>query len=97
MNSTGGKVHRVRLEQDERKHLKEMPDSGKGSKARRRRAPVLPPADESRPGSGLGNAEIARVLEIGTVTVERVHRQCVTEGLEAALERKVQENLNVPA
>ena len=31
MNSTGKKIYKVRLEKDERKRLKEIPDSGKGS------------------------------------------------------------------
>ncbi len=92
MESTGRKIYRVRLEMDERERLKEILDGGKGSKERRRRAHALLLADEGRPGGGLGDAEIARVLEVGASTVERVRRQCVMEGLEAALERKVQAN-----
>ena len=34
--------------------------------------------------------EIARVLQIGCATVERVRRRCVEEGIEAALARKEQ-------
>ncbi len=92
MNSTGKKIHKVRLEKDEREYLKEILDSGKGSKERRRRAHILLLSDESRPDGGLSDGGIAEVLEIGTATVERVRRQCVMEGLEAALERKVQLN-----
>ena len=69
MNSTGMKIYRVRLEPDERKHLKEILDSGKGSKEHRRRAHILLLADESRPDGGLGDGGIAEVLEIGTATV----------------------------
>ena len=36
--------------------------------------------------------EIARVLQIGRATVERVRRRCVEEGIEAALGRKRQLN-----
>ena len=39
--------------------------------------------------------EIARALQVGTATVERVRRRCVEEGVEAALERK--EQVNRPA
>ena len=92
MSSTGKKIYKVRLEPDERKHLKEILDSGKGSKERRRRAHILLLADESRPDGGLSDGAIAEVLEIGTATIERVRKQAVMEGLEAALERKVQVN-----
>ena len=34
--------------------------------------------------------EIARVLQVGSATVERVRRRCVEEGIEAALDRKEQ-------
>ena len=34
--------------------------------------------------------EIARVLQVGTATVERVRRRCVEEGVEAALGRRQQ-------
>ena len=74
------------------RHLKKILDSGKGSRERRRRAHILFLADESRPDGGRSDAEIAEVLEIGTATVERVCKRCVMEGLEAALERKVQVN-----
>lgn len=36
--------------------------------------------------------EIARVLKVGSATVERVRRRCVEEGLEAALGRRQQVN-----
>ena len=36
--------------------------------------------------------EIARALQVGTATVERVRRRCVEEGVSAALGRKEQLN-----
>ena len=90
VNSTGKKRYRVRLDDDERRRLRGMVDGGKGSKERRLRAHALLLADENRAGGGHRDASIADVLGIGTATVERVRRQCVTEGLEAALARKVQ-------
>ena len=92
MNPAGRKTCRVRPGPDGRKRLKEMLDSGKGSKERRRRAHIPLLADGSRPDGGLGDGGIAEVPGTGTATMERVRRQCVTEGLEAALERKVQVN-----
>lgn len=92
MEQAGRKIYRVRLETDERRQLREIVDSGKGSKTRRRRAHALLLADEGRPDGGMADGEIARALGIGVSTVERVRRQCVMEGLEAALERRVQAN-----
>ena len=92
METAGRKIYRVRLEEDERERLKGILDGGKGSKERRRRAHVLLLADEGRRDGGLGDAEIARVLDVGVSTVERTRKRCVMEGLDAALERKAQAN-----
>ena len=92
MTSTGTKIYKIRLEHDEREQMKEMVDSGKGSKERRRRAHILLLADENRSNGCLSDGAIADVLEVGLSTVERVRKQCVMEGLEAALDRKVQVN-----
>ncbi len=48
MNSTGKKIHKLRLKKNECGFLKEILDSGKGSKERRRRAHILLLSDESR-------------------------------------------------
>ena len=40
----------------------------------------------------MNDEDIARVLQIGRATVERVRRRCVEEGIEAALGRKRQVN-----
>ena len=92
METAGRKIHRVRLERDERRRLKEILDSGGSSKERRLRAHVLLLADEGRSDGCFGDAEIARILDVGVSTVERARRRCVMEGLDAALERKVQAN-----
>ncbi len=88
----GGKVHKVTLTGDGRARLRETVDGGRGSKERRGRAHILPRADRDRPGGGRRDAGIADVLGVGTATGGRVRRQCVMEGLEAALERRVQVN-----
>ena len=63
-----------------------------GSAEQRRRAQILLLADEARTDGGRIDADIAAIVDVGTGTVERVRRRCVEEGLEAALERRVQAN-----
>ena len=92
MNTIGRKIYHVQLEEDERARLREIVDGGKGSSERRRRAHILLLADRSRDDGGRSDADIAGVLDVGTATVERVRKQCVLDGLEAALERKAQAN-----
>jgi transposase len=41
-------------------------------------------------GEGWSDARIAEALEVGTATVERVRKRFVTQGLEAAAERRPQ-------
>ena len=77
MNWTGKKIYGDRLEQDERKHLKEMFDSGRGSKENCRRAYILLLSDQSRSDGCPSDAENYKVLEIGISTVEWVRKQCV--------------------
>ncbi len=80
------------LATDERTQLQAIIDSGKGSKERRKRAHILLLADTDRTGGRRRDADIADVLGVGTATVERVRKQCVLDGVDAALERKVQVN-----
>ena len=89
MNPNGRKFYTVTRENDERAERQSIIDGG-GSKVRRNRAHILLLADVSRAGGGLRDADIANVLTVGTATVERVRKQCVLEGVEAALERKEQ-------
>ena len=51
-------------------------------------------ADAQRPGGRYKDKAIADIVGVGvgTATVERVRQQCVLEGIEATVERKVQEN-----
>ena len=66
------KTCKVRTERDERKRLQETLGSGKGTNERHRLAHIQFPSDEIRSDGGPGSAEIAEVLDLGTVTVERV-------------------------
>ncbi len=92
MTSGGRKIYHVTLDADERDQLQTLVDKGQGSKERRKRAHILLLADQDRAGGGRRDADIADVLGVGTATVERVRRQCVMDGVEAALERRVQVN-----
>ena len=49
-------------------------------------------SDEAHADGAMKDEDIARVLQIGRATVERVRRRCVEEGLERALGRKEQLN-----
>ncbi len=49
-------------------------------------------SDEAHADGAMTDEDIARVLQIGRATVERVRRRCVEEGLERALGRKEQLN-----
>ena len=49
-----------------------------------------PAADEVQGDVAMKDEEIARSLQIGSATVERVRRRCVEEGVEAALGRREQ-------
>ena len=92
MGESGRKIYHVKLDGEERRFLQGIVDGGKGSAERRRRAHLLLLADRSRKDGGRTDVDIASILDIGTATVERVRRQCVLDGLDAALERKVQLN-----
>ena len=48
-------------------------------------------SDEAHADGAMKDEDIARVLQIGRATVERVRRRCVEEGIEAALGRKEQQ------
>ena len=92
MEKTGRNIYRVHLEEDEKQCLQDRIKRGKGSAQSRSRAQILLLADEHRPGGRYKDKAIADIVGVGTATVERVRQQCVLEGIEATVERKVQEN-----
>lgn len=65
-----------------------MPSRGKAAARKLMHARVLLKADAGVQGPAWGDDAIAQGLEVGRATVERVRRQFVEEGLEAALERR---------
>ena len=77
------KKYIVTLTESERAELRKLISTGKGAARRLAHARVLLKADQ-----GLTDERIAREVEVGTATIERVRRRFVEEGLEAALNRK---------
>lgn len=70
----------VNLSAEERAILQQLVRSGSAPARRLARARILLKADE-----GLGDAEVASAVDVGTATVHRIRQRCVEEGLEAAL------------
>ena len=86
------KKYRVRLSGEEQEELKGLVSRGRGAAYQQTHARILLLVDESQEGGALKDEDIARVLKVGSATVERVRRRCVEEGVEAALGRRQQVN-----
>lgn len=86
------KKYRVRLSEEEQEELKGLVSRGRAAAYRQTHARILLLADEAQDGGEMKDEEIARVLKVGSATVERVRRRCVEEGVEAALGRRQQVN-----
>ncbi len=82
------KKYIVTLTQEERQMLQAMLSRGKAAARKLMHARILLKADAAPGGPGWNDAVIAEGLEIGRATVERVRKQFVEEGLDAALERR---------
>ena len=86
------KRYRVKLSAEERQELKTLVSRGRAAAYQQTHGRILLLSDEAHAEGAMKDAEIARVLQIGRATVERVRRRCVEEGIEAALGRKRQLN-----
>ena len=84
------KKYRVQLTPAERQELKALVSQGRAAASKQTHARILLLSDEAQADGGMKDEEIARALQIGCATVERVRRRCVEEGIEAALARKEQ-------
>ncbi len=96
MEQAGRKICRVRPGAHGRARLEDIAGGGRGSKERRRRAHVPLPAGGGRPDGGWTGAGVADAPGASVATAERTGGQCVMEGLDAALDRRVQENRRRP-
>ena len=54
---------------------------GRAAAYKQTHARILLLSDENQPDGAMMDQEIARVLRVGSATVERVRRRCVEEGL----------------
>ncbi len=75
------KKYIITLTESERAELRKLISTGKGAARRLAHARVLLKADQ-----GLTDERIAREVEVGTATIERVRRRFVEEGLAASLD-----------
>ena len=82
------KKYIVTLTEEERQGLREMLSRGKAAARKLTHARILLKADRRDGTPGWSDNAIAEGLDVGTATVERVRRQFVEEGLEAAIERR---------
>ena len=82
------KKYIVTLTEEERQRLQEMLSRGKAAARKLTHARILLKADAPPSGPGWDDERIAEGLEVGRATVERVRKEFVEEGLEAALERR---------
>ena len=84
------KKYRVSLRGEEREELRGLVSRGRAAAYQQTHARILLLSDENQVEGPMMDREIARVLQVGTATVERVRRRCVEEGVEAALGRRQQ-------
>ena len=84
------KKYRVSLRGEEREGLRGLVSRGRAAAYQQTHARILLLSDENQVEGPMMDREIARVLQVGTATVERVRRRCVEEGVEAALGRRQQ-------
>jgi len=82
------KKYIVTLREEERRMLQEMLSRGKAAARKLMHARILLKADAPVGGCGWNDDAIAEALDVGRATVERVRKEFVEEGLEAALERR---------
>jgi transposase len=77
----------VRLTLEEREELEQSVRRGKVAAAKRMRAHVLLKADAGPEGSGPADEQVAAAIDVAPITVHRVRKAYVEQGLAAAIER----------
>jgi transposase len=82
------KRYPVVLTEAERTYLKGLIATGTDAAARLQHARVLLKADQGPGGPAWADERIAEAVEVSQPTVSRVRKQCVEDGLEAALNRR---------
>ena len=82
------KKYTVTLTEEERQTLQAMLSRGKAAARKLMHARILLKANVAPGRPGWNDAAIAEGLDVGRATVERVRKQFVEDGFEAALERR---------
>ena len=82
------KKYIVTLTEEERQTLQALISRGKAAARKLAHARILLKADQDPGGPGLDDAAIASDVQAGRATIERVRKEFVEEGLQAALERR---------
>lgn len=82
------KTYIVTLTREERRSLNQLVRSGIHGSRKLTRARILLKADQGPEGPAWADKTISEALEVGRATVERIRKRFVTEGLEAALNRR---------
>ena len=82
------KKYRVKLTEEERDYLKQLISKGKASARKITHAQILTHADETLIEGSLKDTDIAKAIHISRLTVERVRKRFVEEGIECALNVK---------
>jgi transposase len=82
------KKYIVTLTKEERRMLQQMLSRGKAAARKLMHARILLKTDAAVGDPGWNDETIAEALDVGRATVERVRKEFVEEGLEAALERR---------
>ncbi len=84
------KKYRVNLSKEERDDLIELKSRGKIAARKLNHVQILLLADESSESGGYKDADIAKAVCVSPLSVERVRKRFVEEGLDAALNPRVQ-------
>lgn len=82
------KLYRVHLTAEGRTELEGLVNTGRGAAARLKRARILLLADDAQPNGGWKDADIVQALSTSVRTVERIRKECVERGMEAALHHR---------
>jgi transposase len=87
---TMAKHYVVRLSEEEKKQLTSLLGRKVLACKKRMRAQVLLKADASVEGPAWTDSRVAEAFDVSVVTIEKIRKSYVLEGLEAAIERKKQ-------
>lgn len=84
------KKYRVTLSTQEREELTKLISKGKIAARKRTHAQILLHADEASETGWLKDVEISKAIHTSVLTVERVRKRFVLEGLDSAINPRVQ-------